>query len=147
MTHSELDALASRHVRFGWLLIFAYVLLGLLLETLHGFKAGIYLDVSNEARRLVWTLAHTHGTLIGVLNLGFAVTLPRLALSAALLRAASLLFVLSGIVMPLGFFLGGITIYGGDPGLPILLAPLGGGFLVGAVGLAAFGAVRGASSR
>ena len=146
MTESELDVLARRHVRFGWLLVFSYVLLGASLETLHGFKAGLYLDASNEARRLVWTLAHTHGTLIGVLNLGFAVTLARLSLSAAQLRAASLLFVLAGIVMPLGFFLGGIVIYGGDPGLPILLAPVGGAFLIGAVGLAALGAVRGRTS-
>ena len=146
MTESELDALARRHVRFGWLLVFGYVLLGVTLETLHGFKAGLYLDASNEARRLVWTLAHTHGTLIGVLNLGFAVTLARLGLSAAQLRAASLLFVLAGIVMPLGFFLGGIVIYGGDPGLPILLAPVGAVFLVGAVGLSALGALRGGPS-
>ena len=147
MSESELDALARRHVRFGWLLIFVYVLLGTLLETLHGFKAGLYLDASNEARRLVWTLAHTHGTLIGVLNLGFAVTSARLSLSAGQLRLASLLFVLAGIVMPLGFFLGGIVIYGGDPGLPIALAPVGAAFLVGAVGLSAVGALRGGPSR
>jgi hypothetical protein len=47
--------------------------------------------------------------------------------------------------MPLGFLLGGVVIYGGDPGLPIVLAPLGGLFLVGAVGLAALGALRGRS--
>ena len=141
------ETLASRHMRFGWLLIFAYVLLGLSLEVMHGFKAAFYLDVANEARRLVWTLAHTHGTLIGVLNLGFAVTSARLSLSAGQLRLASLLFVLAGIVMPLGFFLGGIVIYGGDPGLPIALAPVGAAFLVGAVGLSAVGALRGGPSR
>ena len=35
--------------------------LGLVLETLHGFKIGAYLDVSNETRRLMWRLAHVHG--------------------------------------------------------------------------------------
>ncbi len=141
----DLAALSARHVRFGWLLIFGYVMLGAVLESMHGFKVALYLDASNEARRLVWTLAHTHGTLIGVLNLGFAVTLHRLALSETLLFAASRLFVLAGAVMPLGFLLGGVVIYGGDPGLPIVLAPLGGLFLVGAVGLAALGALSGRS--
>lgn len=139
---AELAALATRHVRFGWSSIFVFVLFGMLLETLHGFKVGLYLDVSNEARRLVWTLAHTHGTLIGVLNLGFALTLPHLGSSASLLRLASRLFILAGIVMPLGFLLGGIVIYGGDPGLAIVLAPVGGVLLIGAVGLAALAALR-----
>ena len=138
--------MVARHLKFGWGLIAVYVLLGMFLETMHGFKVGFYLDVGNEARRLVWTLAHTHGTLIGVLNLGFALTLPRLELAEAQLRLASMLFVLAGIVMPLGFLLGGIVIYGGDPGLPILLAPLGGLFLIGAVLLAALGALRARSS-
>ena len=41
-------------------------------------------------------------------------------------------------LMPLGFLLGGITVYGGDPGLPVLLSPIGGllvAFAVGAVAL------------
>jgi len=138
----ERAALATRHIRFGWSSIFVFVLLGLLLETLHGFKVGLYLDVSNEARRLVWTLAHTHGTLIGVLNLGFALTLPHLGSSASLLRLASLGFILAGVLMPLGFFLGGIVIYGGDPGLAIVLAPVGGALLIAAAGLVTLGALR-----
>lgn len=136
------ETLASRHVRFGWSLIFVYVLLGLVLESLHGFKVALYLDVANEARRLVWTLAHTHGTLIGVLNLLFAYGVDRLSLSESMFKVASLAFVGAGVLMPLGFFLGGIVVYGGDPGLPILLAPVGGAILVVAVGLSAFGALR-----
>ena len=138
------ETLASRHVRFGWSLIFVYVLFGLVLESLHGFKMALYLDVSNEARRLVWTLAHTHGTLIGVLNLLFAYGIERLTLSESLFKFASLCFVAAGVLMPLGFFLGGIVVYGGDPGLPILLAPVGGVILVVAIGIAALGALRGA---
>ena len=128
------ETLASRHMRFGWLLIFTYVLLGLLLEVMHGFKVAFYLDVENEARRLVWTLAHTHGTLIGVLNLLFAYD--------SLFQTASGCFTAAGVLMPLGFFLGGIVIYGGDPGLPVLLAPVGGALLVVAVAITALGAVR-----
>lgn len=137
------ETLASRHMRFGWLLIFAYVLLGLSLEVMHGFKAAFYLDVANEARRLVWTLAHTHGTLIGVLNLLFAYGVERLSLSDSLFKTASRCFIAAGVLMPLGFFLGGIVVYGGDPGLPILLAPAGGAILVVAVAITALGAVRG----
>ena len=40
--------------------------LGLLLESLHGFKVRAYLDVTNETRRLMWTLAHAHGTVLGL---------------------------------------------------------------------------------
>lgn len=136
------SSLVLRHARVGWVLVFVYVLLGLVLESLHGFKVGFYLDVSNEPRRLVWTLGHTHGTLIGVLNLGFAATLRGLALSDGQLVLASRCFVGAGVLMPLGFLLGGVVIYGGDPGLPIVLAPLGGLLLVVAVGLAALGAFR-----
>ena len=52
--------------------------LGITVETLHGFKAGLYLDVSNQTRRLMWTLAHAHGTLLSVLNLVFATSIQRL---------------------------------------------------------------------
>ncbi|MEE3329920.1 MAG: hypothetical protein VX246_03540 [Myxococcota bacterium] len=138
------ETLASRHMRFGWLLIFTYILLGLMLEVMHGFKAAFYLDVENEARRLVWTLAHTHGTLIGVLNLLFGYGVERLSLSGSLFKTASRCFIAAGVLMPLGFFLGGIVVYSGDPGLPILLAPVGGALLVVAVAITAFGAVRGA---
>ena len=64
--------LVRRHLRFGWWSLATFGLLGLVLETLHGFKVGAYLDVSNETRRLMWTLAHAHGTLLGLVHLGFA---------------------------------------------------------------------------
>ena len=46
------------------------------------------------------------------------------------LRAATLL-------MPAGFFLGGVTVYSGDPGLGIVLVPVGGLLLFVAVLLTA----------
>ncbi len=39
------------HLRFGWWSLLVFLLLGLVLETLHGFKIGWYLDVSNSIRR------------------------------------------------------------------------------------------------
>ncbi len=52
-----------------------FLTLGLILETLHGFKVGFYLDVSNSTRRLMWTLAHVHGTLLSILNLVLAMSI------------------------------------------------------------------------
>src|SRR5712692_3117025 len=60
---------ARRHNAFGWWLLFVSSTLGLLLELLHGFKVQAYLAVSNETRRLMWTLAHAHGVLIALVNL------------------------------------------------------------------------------
>ena len=107
-----------RHLRFGWWSLFVFLLLGATLETLHGFKAGFYLDVSNETRRLMWTLAHAHGALLGIVNVAAGVTLrtlpelpgdARIRLISATLRAAT-------VLLPAGFFAGGVTFYSGDPG-------------------------------
>ncbi len=66
------DATARFHVRFGWLALAVFVTVGLVLEALHGFKLGWYVDVGAENRRLMLTLGHAHGSLLGLLNLGFA---------------------------------------------------------------------------
>jgi hypothetical protein len=123
-----------RHLRFGWLLIMIFLTLGIGLEAMHGLKVGWYLDLSNSTRRLMFTLAHSHGTLLGLLNIGFAATVSlvpgwepnRRRLAGKCLLAAS-------ILMPTGFFLGGLFIYGGDPGLGIALVPMGALLLLVAV--------------
>ena len=127
-------AYARRHLRFGWWSLLFFATLGLLLETLHGFKVRAYLDASNETRRLMWTLAHAHGTLLGLVNLGFAATVRALpAWSASSRRFASTSLLAATLLMPSGFFLGGLFIYAGDPGLGILLVPVGGILLFTAV--------------
>lgn len=132
--------LTKRHLRFGWWTLLVFLTLGLVLEALHGLKAGFYLNVTNETRRLMWTLAHAHGTLLALVNLGFASTVrllpewsarPR-GFASVCLRAATLL-------IPAGFFLGGAVIYSGDPGLGIILLPVGGLLLLVAVFLTARG--------
>jgi peptidoglycan/LPS O-acetylase OafA/YrhL len=126
------ERLARRHLRFGWTAVLIFAVLGLALETLHGFKVRAYLDVSNETRRLMWTLAHAHGTLLGLVNVLYAVTvatfpdwrhgtLPSRGLVAA------------AVLLPAGFFLGGLQPYGGDPGLGILLVPVGALALIAAL--------------
>ncbi len=126
------------HLRVGWWSLLVFLTLGLVLEALSGFKVGLYLDVSNSTRRLMWTLAHAHGTLLSVLNLVFALSLrlaPDWKESRRATASRSLLGALA--LMPLGFFLGGARIHGGDPGLGVLLVPPGAFLLFVAVLLTA----------
>ncbi|MBM63823.1 MAG: hypothetical protein CL484_12830 [Acidobacteria bacterium] len=118
---------AGRHLRFGWWSLWGFLSLGLALELLHGFKVGFYLDVSNETRRFMWTLAHAHGALLGLVHILFAVSLrvfPDIATSSSL-RTTSTGLVAASLLLPGGFFAGGVQFYGGDPGLGILLVPIG----------------------
>lgn len=123
----EANAFASQHVRYGWWALLVFLTLGLVLESLHGFKVGSYLNLNNETRRLTWTLAHAHGALLGIVLIVFGLTVrawpqwnPRhRTLAGRSLNAATLL-------IPGGFFLGGLFAKGGDPGLGILLVPVGG---------------------
>jgi hypothetical protein len=118
------------HAAVGWWALFVFVGLGLLLESLHAFKAGWYLDVSNGARRLMWTLAHAHGALAGLVNLAFAGSADRLAEHAPRRAAvASASLIAATVLLPGGFLLGGIWIEDGDPGLGVLLVPVGGALL------------------
>jgi hypothetical protein len=143
----EADALVRRHVVFGWGALFVFLSLGLVLEALHAFKIGWYLDVAHATRRQMWTLAHTHGTLFALANIAFAFSVRTFPDLAPRLRGlASPCLVAATVLMPAGFLLGGIWIYGGDPGLGVLLAPAGGALLaLGA--LIAFLVLRGASPR
>jgi hypothetical protein len=127
-------ALIQRHLRAGWWALLIYLTLGIVLEMLHGFKIGFYLDVSNHTRRLMWTLAHAHGTLLALVNIAFGVTLPHLnGFLEKQRNFCSGLLLSALILLPGGFFLGGLVIYSGDPGLGIVLVPLGALFLLSAV--------------
>jgi len=126
--------LIRRHLQVGWWALLIFLTAGLALEALHGFKIEAYLKVTNETRRLMWTLAHAHGTLLGLVNLAFASSLRVLpAWPEPSKRFASSALIAATILMPAGFFLGGVFIYAGDPGLGILLVPVGGILLFAAV--------------
>ena len=117
---------ARRHLRFGWGSLLVFATLGLLLESFHGFKARAYLDVSNETRRLMWTLAHAHGTLLALVLVIFGLPVRVVPeLSARNRRLISSFLIGASFLLPGGFFLGGIAFYGGDPGLGVVLVPLG----------------------
>lgn len=118
--------LARRHLRFGWWSLATFLTLGAVLETLHGFEVGWYLDASSATRRLMWTLAHAHGTLLSLVNVAFGMTVDWIGGTApGRLRHASWCLVAAALLLPGGFFLGGALFYDGDPGLPIVLVPVG----------------------
>ncbi|MCB9662832.1 MAG: hypothetical protein H6732_01875 [Alphaproteobacteria bacterium] len=127
-----------QHERLGWWWICVFAALGLVLETLHGLKLPVYLDPAAGPRRLLWTLAHAHGVLLGLVHLGFAATLrARPAWEGRGRILASRLLVAAAVLLPAGFFLGGLVIHGGDPNALVLLTPVGGLALVGAAALTA----------
>ena len=131
--------LVARHLRFGWWSLLLFVCLGVFLEGLHGFKVSWYLDVGTEPRRLMWRLAHAHGTFLSLVHIAYAATLhakPDLALAIQFVSAA---LMGASLLVPAGFFLGGTVIYGGDPGVGILLLPIGALLLLAAVLLTAVG--------
>ncbi len=127
----DTDRLRRRHLRAGWWSLLVFAALGASLEGLHGFKVDWYLAVGNETRRLLWRLAHAHGTFLALVHIAFGLCCvhveraPRLA-SGCLLGA--------GVALPAGFWLGGFGVVGGDPGLGIVLVPLGVVLLLVAVG-------------
>ena len=127
--HAEVEAsagLSQYHFRLGWLLLAVFGSLGLMLEALHGWKLQSYVGVTNSVRREMWTLSHAHGTLLSLVHIAFAVSVCHLSsLRAALRRIVSRLLLAASVLMPLGFFLGGLITYEGDPGLGILVVPVG----------------------
>lgn len=124
----DLDLHIRRHLLIGWRGLALFILLGLVLETLHGLKLNYYLDVRYETRRLMWTLAHAHGTLLSLVHIAWGTVLAAAISKTATApgRLVSWSLTAGWLLVPLGFFLGGLAIQGGDPGLGILLVPVGG---------------------
>ena len=121
------DQATTKALRAGWILLAVSLPLGVTLEALHGFKVQRYL--ASETRHEMWRLAHAHGTLLGILLLVFAALGERHLEAAARARVGRDLRV-GAVLMPLGFFLGGILNTEGDPSPGIALVPLGALFLL-----------------
>ena len=117
---------ARKHLLVGWWSLLLFATLGLTLEALHGFKVRAYVDTPNETRRLMWTLAHAHGIGLAIVHVAFGLML-RVApdLAAANVRTISTALVAAIVLLPGGFFLGGVAFYSGDPGVGIVLVPVG----------------------
>ena len=138
---SSQHRLESFHRWFGWATLLFFMSTGLLLETLHGFKVSWYLDVGVENRRLMFTLAHSHGALIGLLHLALSAHARSMKPGRAL-DVASWCLCSATILLPGGFLLGGLVLLGTDPGVGIFLTPLGGLLLIVAMGAALKASIR-----
>jgi len=122
----KLRAIRSKHLAMGWWTLLVFLSFGIVLEALHGFKLGSYLNVSAAPRRLMWTLAHAHGTLLALVHIAFAWTAGcATAWPVGPRQIASICLSGAGVLLPAGFFLGGLFIKGGDPGFGVLLVPVG----------------------
>lgn len=129
MTDDDARARRSRkHLLWGWRALGVYLALGIALEVFHATKAGFYLDAGQETRRFLFRLAHAHGTLLAIVNVLYALTdehLARRTPEAASPRLASPALLAALFLIPAGFFAGGLTVHGADPGLGVALVPPG----------------------
>src|SRR5438309_1428596 len=135
--------IARRHHQIGWWALLLFLTLGIGLETLHGFKIGGYLDPAHRMRRLMWTLAHAHGTVFSLIQIVFALGLGQFGTwTERRLKLASFFLIDALVLLPAGFFLGGIGHSEVDPSPGVLLVPLGAAFLFLGVALVAWSATR-----
>jgi hypothetical protein len=123
---SEREGLARRHLRLGFGGLALFVLVGLALETILGLRAPWYVDDAHATRRLMLTLGHAHGALLSLVHVAFALTTASPVCRVMPSRATSRALVVALVLVPLGFLGGGSVIHDGDPGLPIVLVPIGG---------------------
>ncbi len=132
----ELPSTAKHHFRMGWWSLLLFLTLGIVLEAMHGFKLQWYIGEQNSTRRLMWTLAHAHGTLMALIHIGFGATVHVLG-PGRWVKLRSRFLSVATILIPLGFFLGGWSIHAGDPSMLVLVVPVGAIFLFSAVLLTA----------
>jgi len=121
------DPAIGKTLRTGWLLLAIGLPFGVTLEAFHGFKVQAYL--ASDMRREMWRLAHAHGTLLGILCLVSA-ALADAHVPQAIRPRVMAMIRWGAVLMPLGFFLGGVLNSEGDPSLGILLVPPGALLLV-----------------
>mgnify|MGYP001157319678 FL=1 len=129
-----------RHLKFGWWSLFAFVCLGILLEIFLAFRIGWYMNSGdNETHRLMLRLGHAHGTFLSLVNIAFAATLSRINLIENIRRLSSRCLIAATLLIPGGFIFGGVITHGSEPGLGIILLPIGALFLLFALFLLARG--------
>jgi hypothetical protein len=129
------DPAARRVLITGFCLLAFFLPLGLCLEALHALKVQVYLG--SAVRREMWTLAHAHGNVLGILCLVYVALGERVSTDVAHRTGIARWLVPGAVLMPVGFLLGGVMNSEGDPSLAILLVPVGGLCLLVALVLAA----------
>ena len=108
-------------IRQGWISLAAWIIFGLLIEGLIGFRSPVLLD--DSTRREMFRLAHAHGTLLNLVLIAAAIC-ARLDL-IRLGRVTSLGLRAAVVLLPGGFLFGGIWHFKDEPGVAILLVPVG----------------------
>ena len=105
----------------GWMSLAAWVVFGLLIEGLIGFRSPALLD--DPVRREMFRLAHAHGTLLNLILIAAAICgrLEMIRLS----RVTSVTLGTAVVLLPVGFLLAGIWHFKDDPGVAIFLVPIG----------------------
>jgi hypothetical protein len=121
---------ARVHELWGWTGLLVFAGLGLSLEMLHGVKASFLLDPEFHLRREMWRLAHAHGTLLSLVQLAFSSALARGRLTQGRAPLASAFLRGALVLLPAGFFLGGVAPSESDPWIGIWLVPVGAGVLL-----------------
>ena len=111
-------------LRAGLWLLAVSLPLGLTLEALHAWKVNVYLG--SAMRRELWTLAHAHGNLLGILCLAMAAVADKLGPDPVRRQRRERWLVAGAWAMPLGFLVGGVLNREGDPSFGIVLVPIGG---------------------
>jgi hypothetical protein len=108
-------------MRQAWISLAIWIAFGILLEGFSAFRSAVLLD--DYIRRDMFRLAHSHGTLLNLVLITAAIC-ARLDL-IRLSRSSSISLRTSVIILPVGFFLAGIWHFKDEPGLAILLVPIG----------------------
>ena len=98
----------------------AWIVFGLLIEGLIGFRSPVLLD--DLVRRDMFRLAHAHGTFLNLMLIAAAIC-ARLDLIRRLLIALALRAVVA--LLPISFLFAGMLHIKDDPAASILLVPLG----------------------
>jgi len=105
----------------GWISLAMWIVFGLLIEGLIGFRSPTLLD--DSVRREMFRLAHAHGTLLNLVLIAAAICARLDLIRLARLTAMGLR--LAVVLLPIGFLFAGIWHFKDDPGVGIFLVPLG----------------------
>jgi len=97
--------------------------MGLWLEAMYGLRAEGWID--DPLRREFLRLGHSHGALLGLVNVALAWAMERLETPAAWARKIRIAAICGALLVGVGFVAGGLLHGPTDPGLPILVVPAG----------------------
>jgi hypothetical protein len=108
-------------IRQGWISLAVWIVFGILIEGLIGFRSPALLD--DSVRRDMFRLAHAHGTLLNLVLIMSAICVQLGLIRLSVMTSVGLQ--ISAVLLPVGFLFAGIWHFKDDPGVGILLVPVG----------------------